>query len=562
MMSTVKSVCSLERSRTTGSLVITVLTLFSAVLASHTARLRADEPLHRRIDRLVEAAAETSVAAPADDAEFLRRVTLDFAGRVPSIDEARSFLNDTAAEKRSAVIDRLLAAPDYARRMREAFHVQLMERAGDHDEWSRYLEQSFAANKPWDQLVREILNPNADDEATRGAAFFLTKRLENYGQQPVDLPGLTRDVGRLFLGVDLQCAQCHDHLFIDDYKQVDFQGLHTFVSHATIRKDVTFPAIAEKLIDKKTEFMSVFVKEAKATGPRLPFGTEVEVPTFAKGDEFALAPDRKNNFPGKPKFSPLAILSKQLPSATHAPFARNAVNRLWWQLMGRGLVHPLDLHHTKNPPSHPELLELLAAEFVAHRFDMRWLFRELALTQTYQRSSRLPSDLDREPHPDRYVIAIERPLSTEQLLWSVLQATGESSRYQPTRDANGKPQPNERYDDIKKRFVAAFANPPREPEGDFAPSVKAALFLSNDARVLELIQPREGNLAERLMQMQDSQQQAEHLYLACLGRWPSPDEVIEIKRHLTTQATDAERSRAVTQLIWALLASTEFCVNH
>ena len=227
--------------------------------------------------------------------------------------------------------------------MREAFHVQLMERAGEHEEWTRFLEQSFAANKPWDQLVREILNPNADDEATRGAAYFLTKRLENYGQQPVDLPGLTRDVGRLFLGVGLQCAQCHDHLFIDDYKQIDFQGLHTFVSHTTIRQDVKFPAVAEKLVDKKTEFMSVFVKVAKATGPRLPFGTEVDVPTFAKGEELALAADKNSKSPGKPKFSPLAILAEQLPTASNTQFARNIVNRLWWQMLGRGLVHPLDL---------------------------------------------------------------------------------------------------------------------------------------------------------------------------------------------------------------------------
>ena len=544
-------------------LALVLMTFFALIgffIASGSTLVCAEEPLHARIDLLIEAAAGTTVTPSADDAEFLRRVTLDLAGRVPSIEEARAFLGDSATEKRAVMIDRLLASSEFPRRMRELFHVQLMERAGDHDEWTRFLEESFAANKPWDQLVREILNPNAEDEATRGAAFFLTKRLENYGQQPVDLPGLTRDVGRLFLGVDLQCAQCHDHLFIDDYKQVDFQGLHTFVSHATIRKDVTFPAIGEKLVEKKTEFMSVFVKEAKTTGPRLPFGTEVDVPAFAKGDEFALAPDRKKNFAGKPKFSPLAILAEQLPAASHAQFARNAVNRLWWQMLGRGLVHPLDLHHAKNPPSHPELLELLATEFIAHRFDLKWLLRELALTRTYQRGSQLPSGLEREPHPDRYVVAIEKPLSTEQLLWSVLQATGELPRYQSTRDASGKLLPNERLDELKKRFVAAFANPPREPEGDFAPSVKAALFLSNDGRVLELLQPRDNNLAERLVRETDSSQRAELLYLALLSRRPSPDEAKEVNRHLVESGADSRR--AVVQLIWALLTSTEFCVNH
>lgn len=520
----------------------------------------ADEPLHSRIDQQIEAAAGTNVAPVADDAEFLRRVYLDFAGRIPSVDETRAFLSDAAGDKRTTLIDKLLVSPEYPRRMREAFHVQLMERAGEHEEWTRFLEQSFAANKPWDQLVREMLNPNADDETTRGAAFFFTKRLENYGQQPVDLPGLTRDVGRLFLGVDLQCAQCHDHLFIDDYKQVDFQGLHTFVSHTTIRQDVKFPAVGEKLIDKKTEFMSVFVKEPKSTGPRLPFGTEVDVPAFAKGEEFVLPPDRKKNFPGRPKFSPLAILAEQLPTASNAQFARNIVNRLWWQMLGRGLVHPLDLHHAKNPPSHPELLDLLTAEFVAHKFDIKWLLRELALTRTYQRGSSLPSGLEREPSPEKYIVAIEKPLSTEQMLWSVLQATGELPRFQPAVDTEGKPKPNAPLDDLRKRFTAALANPPREPEGDFAPSVKAALFLSNDAQVLGLLKPRDGNLAEQLVKETDPAQLAERAYLAVLARPPSPEEVSDVAKFVVERGDD--RAKAVGQLIWALVASTEFCVNH
>ena len=140
------------------------------------ATVGADEPLHEKIDQLIESSAGMAVAPIADDAEFLRRVSLDLSGRIPSADEARAFLADAASDKRTVLIDRLLASPEYARRMREAWHVQLMERAGEHDEWVRFLEQSFAANKPWDKLVREILNPNPDDEGSRGAAFFLTDR--------------------------------------------------------------------------------------------------------------------------------------------------------------------------------------------------------------------------------------------------------------------------------------------------------------------------------------------------------------------------------------------------
>lgn len=526
------------------------------VEAMMTVTALADEPLAPRIDAIIEAQAGSAVAAVADDAEFFRRVYLDFAGRIPSATETRAFLDDLSPEKRTTLIDALLSKPEYAKRMREAFHVQLMERAGEHEEWIKYLDDAFATNKPWDRMVREMLNPNPDDVATRGSAYFLTKRLENYGQQPVDLPGLTRDIGRLFLGVDLQCAQCHDHLFIDDYKQSDFQGLHAFVSHTAIRQDLKFPAIAEKVVAKKAEFMSVFTKEPKTTGPRLPSGTEFDVPSFAKGEEFVLPPDRKTNFPGKPKFSPLSILAEQLPASSNSQFARNAVNRLWWQLMGRGLVHPLDLHHSKNPPSHPEILDLLAREFVSHHFDIKWLLRELAQTRTYQRSSSLPAGLDREPQSDRYVVSIEKPLSTEQMLWSILQATEELPRFRPTVDSKSTPE----LDDLKKRFIAAFANPPREPEGDFAPSVKSALFLSNDRRVLGFLTPRDGNLVHRIAGEPDSMKVAEEIYIAILSRRPTADEVESIKSFLSSRGSD--REKAVGHIIWALISSTEFCVNH
>ena len=198
-----------------------------------------DEPLHDQIDRLIAAKANGAArSARATDAEFLRRIYLDLAGRIPALQEARTFLADPAPQKRAKLIDQLLAGPDYPRRMQELAHVMLMERRGDNPEWLAFLKASFEANKPLDQFVREILNPNPKNEATRGSAFFLSKRLENYGQNPVDYPALTRDVGRLFLGVDLQCAQCHDHLFVKEYKQADFQGLLALFQGTFLRQDV------------------------------------------------------------------------------------------------------------------------------------------------------------------------------------------------------------------------------------------------------------------------------------------------------------------------------------
>jgi hypothetical protein len=507
--------------------------------------LTAAEPLHARIDRLVEAKAQADgvpLAPPADDAEFLRRAWLDFAGTIPPADVTRAFLADPSPDKRAKLIDQLLGGPGYAPRMADLFHVMLMERLGDHPEWTKYLTDSFAANKPWDRMVREMLRADPKDGANRGAAFFLAKRLENYGQNPVDYSGLTRDVGRLFLGKNLGCAECHDHLFIEDYKQQDFQGLHAFFRNAFLANPAKLH-VAERPTTEKAGFASVFTKVITATGPALPGMAMVEIPAFPKGEEFAEKPDRKTNNPGVPRFSTLAAVSEQLPRVTNTDFTRNAANRLWSALMGRGLVHPLDLHHSRNPASHPELLELLADEFAAHRFDVKWLFRELALSKTYQRSSLVSAGAE-SPDPRYFAVALERRLTAEQLLASTLAATGSDPKA---------------ADALRPKFLKAFANQPREPEDEIAPSLKAALFVLHDDAVLGLLRPKPGNLVERLARLPDAQV-AEELYLAVLSRKPTAEEAATVESVLKKHAD--RKAEAGGRLAWALLASLEFGVNH
>ncbi|MCB9936968.1 MAG: DUF1549 domain-containing protein [Planctomycetaceae bacterium] len=519
----------------------------SLIGVHHDTFLDAAEPvLHERIDAFVEAQADGPIAKRSDDAEFLRRVYLDLAGRIPSLIETQSFLNDSTTDKRMKVIDSLLDSPEFPKRMSVLFHVMLMERLGEDEGWVKYLHDSFATNKSWRVMAQEMAHPDADDEANRGAAFFLSKRLENYGQNPIDYPGLVRDVGRLFLGVDLQCAQCHDHLFVDDYKQVDYQGLYGFLGTAVLRRDVTFPAVAENLLTKQVDFKSVFVMEDEMTGPRLPGGAEVLIPTFAKGEEYLAPPDKKTRFPGIPRFSPLHELSMQLPE--HPSFRRNIANRLWWVMMGRGLVMPLDLHHTDNPATHPELLELVSDELAARDYDMRWFLRELALSATYQRSSELPDGVE-SIRDTTYQVALEKPLSTEQLLTAMIQATG-----------SGDALSSGGAKDLQERFAQAFANPPREPEVGFAPSVKAALFLLNDDVVLSWLEPSDTNLVGRLSKLIDPAQLGDELYLSVLTRQPSEEELVELMTYLA--AHEADRPAAIGRLAWALLASTEFAVNH
>jgi cell division inhibitor SulA len=510
-------------------------------------------PLFARIDQLIAAAAGGPLAVQSPDAEFCRRVYLDLAGRIPSIEESKAFLADGNADKRTKLIDRLLASDDHVRRFSQALLVMLMERLGDHEDWQKLLRESVKANKPWDQLVRELLNPNPDDEATRGSALWYTKRLENYGQNPVDIPALVRDVGRQFLGIDVQCAQCHDHLFVDEYKKDFYHGMLAFVGNTSIRQDVKFPAVALKPLEKKVEFMSVFVQQPKSVGPKLPFGQEIDVPTFAKGEEFELPPDKKNKFPGTLKFNTLKLLSEQLPRADNKLFTKNIANRLWWLMLGRGLVEPLDLSHAGNPPSHPELLELLAGELAAHQFDMRWLIREIALSQAYQRSSVAADDAAAEVPAAKYRVGLEKQLSSEQLLASIRQALGD-----------GKPLvidlADKTWTDWQVKFDKALANPPREPEVGHNPTVKAALFFMNDSVVLGWIKPNGENLAARLPKQADAGALADELYLAVLSRRPTDEEKKEVADFLVAR-TD-RREKAVTGLIWGLLASNEFCANH
>ncbi len=517
--------------------------LLIGIAVGPTNLLFAEEPLHVRVDALIDAKlAGLPVAALADDAEFLRRVFLDFAGRIPSATQTREFLNDAAADKREKLIDKLLASDEFPNRMADLMHVALMERRGEHPEWIAYLRESFKQNKPWDVLARELISPDPKNEQTRASAFFLSKRLEHYGQNAIDYPILTRDVGRLFLGMDLQCAQCHDHLFIKDYKQADFQGMYVVFLNTALRNDTKFPAVSESLMTKKIEFQSVFNPEKKSIGPRVPGREEITIPAFAKGEEYLEAPDKKSKVPGRPKFSPLEQLAQQLAASDNLQFAKNIANRIWFVAMGRGIVHPLDLHHSENPPSHPELLELLAREMIEHKFDIKWLLRELALTRTYQRSGVLPADA-KEPLPEQFAVALEKPLSAEQLFASVSQAVGT--------------QTNEA---LKQKFLKAFANPPMEPEGEFAPSLRAALFLMNDADLLKILDAQPESLLARLKALVSAEAVADDLYLSVLSRRPTAAEVIEVSEQL--QRSGERRDAVLKQLAWALLASAEFCLNH
>ncbi len=370
-----------------------MLLLFSAASA------RADErPLHERIDEFTAGASLGPVAPPADDAEFLRRVYLDLVGTIPDAETARAFLADTSADKRTVLIDRLLADPRFARHMATTFDVMTMERRRQRrlpgpewtvsdERWREYLRQSFADDKPLNQLAREILAADGVDPALRPAVKF-------YFDRDGDPDLFAHDIGRLFFGRDLQCAQCHNHPLIDDYLQADYYGLKAFVNRGVLFDDKKDKKLyyAENAEGDVT-FKSVFTGYARDyVLPKLPQDPPVDEPVLVAAEAYVVAPAK--DVRPIPKYSRRAQLATLATDGSNAAFNRNLANRLWAMMMGRGLVHPLDMVHSANPAVESQLLTLLADELVKLKFDARSFLRKLALSQTYQRASEMPTPAD------------------------------------------------------------------------------------------------------------------------------------------------------------------------
>ena len=360
------------------------------------------EPLHAVIDQRLTPVSGVE-AVRCSDADFLRRVSLDLIGMPPTADEARAFIADPASDKRARLIDRLFTSPHYVRHLATVLDVMLMERRPNThisaDEWQAWLLKAVRENKPWNVLAREMLLADGDDPALRPAARFALDRAS-------EAHVLTRDIGRIFLGRDMQCAQCHDHPLVADYLQSDYHGLLAFVSpgHAMIRKegDKQITLHAEKAGADLT-FESVFVGVPERTGPRIPDDVAIEEPFFLPGEEYHVAP--AENVKPVPKFSRRAKLAELATSGANQAFNRNIVNRLWAHMLGRGLVHPQDLHHPDNPATNPELLQLLSERFAAMSFDMRAFLREIALSDAYQRAF--------DPPTDSALLAISAQAATE-----------------------------------------------------------------------------------------------------------------------------------------------------
>ena len=555
--------------------------LLTAILLP--AELPASEPvMHKLIDQHIAATLvkqKLPKAAAASGAEFLRRVYLDLTGVVPDAKTAREFLDDADKAKREKLIDSLLASEAFARHMAIVLDVTLMERRPDKfvttPEWRGWLQKSMAENKPLNQLVREILGSDGVDEKLRPAAKF-------YLDRAVAKDVLVRDIGRLFLGVDLQCAQCHDYPDIDDYLHRHYHGLSVFVAGSKTFRQPDGKFVLQETVLREVEFASVFEPDkTNKTGPRL-IEALLEVPEFPEGEEYVEKPARTVR--SVPKFSLRKLLSERLPADETPEFARNLANRLWAMMMGRGIVHPLDARHSSNPPSHPELLKALSGRLVDSKYDLRVFLRELALSQTYQRSSLVPDGVDPDELPeDLFAVATMKGLSPEQLFESLLTATSakvilekqidevlaeEAAESETKEEEDQEPDEKKIAEARQKKraemvaeFVKVFGSVPGQPQAEFSASLPQALFLANNETVADWVPAGSGNLAARLTALDDPKQIADELFLAVLSRRPDDVErqaIVEI----LYEASGGDRARVIAALVWSRLASAEFRLNH
>ncbi|MFO0846272.1 MAG: DUF1549 and DUF1553 domain-containing protein [Gemmataceae bacterium] len=368
--------------------------------------------LAAHIDKLILARLRADDADPsprASDEEFLRRAYLDITGKIPPADRAAEFLDSKDSNKRAKLIDQLLASKDFGRHLADVWQRLLLPRDSDNRRLMQYyphlvgwLEERFNANPGWDVTVKEILTATGPVEKNGPVIYWLANNSADK---------VTDSVGRMFLGVQVQCAQCHNHPFAD-WKQTDYWGLASFFLHVR-------PTGNPKAAAKKGESVGIVENANAKRGKRvmLPESAKVLPPKFLQGAQPRLGPNAARR----------PALAEWMTSAKNPFFAKAMVNRLWGQLFGRGIVHPVDDLFAANAASHPELLADLEQQFAANKFDVKYLIRAICNSETYQRTSK-PHGGNSQAGPELFARMAIKPLTPEQLYDALTHLTGAERR--------------------------------------------------------------------------------------------------------------------------------------
>ncbi len=517
------------------SLVLIVVALAATDFAhgEEQDRAAARAAMIARIDELIEArimAAGMQPAARSSDAEFVRRVYLDLTGAIPRVSEVRAFLDDTDEGKRAKLIDRLLASPIHATHLANTWrNIMLpgglnLEQINNVVGVQNWLRQRFLENLRYDNFVSDLLvEVNGGDAGP--ALYFTSLELA-----PEKIAGSS---ARIFLGLQIECAQCHDHPF-DQWKQVDFWGYAAFF--ARLRQS-----------DPQAMRMGRrgSILDADSGEVKLPGTEDVVLPKYPGG--------------AAPAKGALGTRREQLAiwmASRDNPFLpRAGANRVWWHLFGRGLVEPVDDLGPQNPASHPVLFTELTAYFVNSGFDLRELYRTLANTAAYQRTSVWTEET--VPPPELYVHMPVKTLTAEQLYDSVNRVLHRKT----TSMMPGVNIESPLLDPVRQAFVARLDTRGRNAL-DYQAGILQALALLNGRDLAAATDPVNSPLLGSIQApfFSDDDRLAA-LFLAALARPPSDEELTLCRGQLAKYA-ESDRAKAYSDILWSLLNTAEFALNH
>ncbi len=504
-------------------------------LAQFEQGISADRRLEmvRQIDALLDARLQEAdvVAGPrANDAEFLRRASLDLKGVIPRVADVRAFLTDTAPDKRAQLIDHLLSSPRHATHLANSWRqfmlpaglgLQQIQNVAGVQNW---LRSQFSLNMRYDRVVSDFLVATGGGDA--GPALYYTS-LELKPEK------LAASTSRIFLGLQIECAQCHAHPF-DHWKQEDFWGYAAFFAQLDQSQAMNNPGAQVSLID---------LPDGEVT---LPDTQTVVPPKYLDG-----AADTADQ-----RGSRRVQLAIWMASRDNPYLAQATVNRVWSQMFGRGLVEPVDDLGPHNPPSHPQLLAELTDYFVETGFDLRELYRTLARTDAYQRSSAVSSD--EPPPPELFATMAIKTLTSEQLYDCLNQTLMRRTADQP----DFLPAAQGLFDPRRLAFAAKM-NMQGGNATEFEAGILQALTLLNGSETAAATSVDQSSLLASLeAPWFADHERVEVLLLATLSRPPSEQENATFLAHIAAAADEKARQRAYSDILWALLNSAEFAMNH
>lgn len=506
--------------------------------------------------------AELVPSDAATDGEWCRRVFLDLVGRIPSVEETQRIVRAKGDGKRAELVDRLLDSEEYAEEFaRHWTHVWtnlLVGRPVEDDRRSlvnrdglqQYLRRSLLANKRYDRMVFELVSAEGSnkpgDEQYNGAVNFLIDALEDKGVQA------TAKTARLFLGLQVQCTQCHNHPF-NNWKQNQFWELNAFFRQTVALRSFDGQDIVKaQLADQdfagdggNPRDAEIYYEERRGTAV-------IAYPRFVDGKELVNHSGYVEDVNRRDELAGLMIGSQYLAQA--------AVNRMWGHFFGVGFTKPVDDMGPHNPPSHPELLTALAGDFRSQGHDLRKLMRWIALSEAYGLSSASvekneaddPS-LGESPKFSHFYL---RQMTAEQLYESLLSAM----RAEETVRGTAEEQESRRRAWLAQ-FTTAFGTDEGGESSTFNGTIPQALTMMNGDLVQQATADAPGSFLDRLVKGPEKDAaKLNRLYLAALSRLPNKKEQAQAK--LLWDAHGGDTKAALADIWWALLNSNEFILNH